>query len=77
MESRTEARGEETSVYRLSLPNVWALPEALARLRAPLMEQRAGREALEPAFGREATASPARRRTAVVSTFLARLELAQ
>jgi segregation and condensation protein A len=77
MEPRTEARGEEAPVYRPSPPDVWTLPEALARLRAWLQEHPAGGELCSLGLGRNASASLVRRRSNVASTFLAGLELAR
>jgi segregation and condensation protein A len=77
MEPRLEARGAEPPVYRPSPPDVWTLPEALARLRQALRSQPAGGALWSLGLGRDAPASPLRRRSAVASTFLAGLELAR
>lgn len=76
LEPRPEPRGEEPPVYRPSPPDVWTLPEALARLRDALRSEPGGGELWRLGLPRLSEATPLRRRSAAASTFLAGLELA-
>ncbi|WP_424140678.1 segregation/condensation protein A [Roseomonas chloroacetimidivorans] len=77
MEPRPETRRKEPPVYRPSPPDVWTLPEALARLREALRSEPSGGELWKLGLPQLAAAAPVRRRSAAASTFLAGLELAR
>ncbi|MHB0728266.1 segregation and condensation protein A [Roseomonas mucosa] len=77
MEPRPETRRKEPPVYRPSPPDVWTLPEALARLREALRAEPSGGELWKLGLPQPSAAAPVRRRSAAASTFLAGLELAR
>ena len=72
-------RPEQATAYRLVLPDLWRVSDALARIRAILAEESEQRvlEAFLPTLSGEKLDRPLKARAAVASTFLAGLELAR
>ena len=67
------------SIYRPPLPNLWLVPDALARIRAVLAERPEGGELkwFLPAIAADAPDRALQARAAVASTLVAGLELAR
>jgi segregation and condensation protein A len=74
--SDAQREREVATAYLPTAPDVWSLPDALARLVRPLQVHPVGAE-LRELVPRQAGASPLRARSAIASTFLAGLELAR
>jgi segregation and condensation protein A len=74
-----EAEPDELSLYRPPIPNLWLVPDALARIRALLSEQPEGGELRRflPAIAADAPDRTLQARAAVASTLVAGLELAR
>jgi segregation and condensation protein A len=74
-----EGRPEEAPFYRLAVPELWRVPDALARIRALLAELPDGGELARflPPIAPEEPQRPLKARAAMASTFLAGLELAR
>jgi segregation and condensation protein A len=70
---------DELSIYRPPLPNLWRVPDALARIRALLSEQPEGGDLRKflPTIAADAPDRTFRARAAVASTLVAGLELAR
>lgn len=77
LEGRAGRPGEPEPVYRLAIPNLWRVPDALARIRAALAEHPDGGALTSflPPIAADDEQRPLRVRAAVASTFVAGLEL--
>jgi len=72
-------RPEEMPIYRPAVPELWRVPDALARIRAMLAEHPEGGDLVGflPTIGAEEPDRPLKARAAVASTLMAGLELAR
>lgn len=72
-------RPEEAPLYRPAIPELWRVPDALARIRAMLAERPEGGDlaGFLPTIGAEEPDRPLKARAAVASTLMAGLELAR
>jgi len=72
-------RPEEAPLYRPSIPELWRVPDALARIRAMLAEHPEGGDlaGFLPTIGAEESDRKLKARAAVASTLMAGLELAR
>ena len=74
-----QAEASEASIYRPPLPNLWRVPDALARIRVVLAEHPDGGELNRflPAIAADVPDRTLQARAAVASTLVAGLELAR
>ena len=79
LEGRAGRPGEAEPVYQSAIPDLWRVPDALARIRAALAEYPDGGELTSflPPILAEDKQRPLKTRAAIASTFVAGLELAR
>jgi segregation and condensation protein A len=79
LRGREEPQETEAPVYRPRMPDLWLVPDALARIRAMLGENPAGGDlaAFLPTVPAGVSDRPLKARAAVASTLVAGLELAR
>ena len=79
LEGRAGRSGVAEPVYRPAIPDLWRVPDALARIRTALAEHPEGGElrSFLPPIPAEDEQRPLKTRAAVASTFVAGLELAR
>ncbi len=79
LEGRAGRLGEPEPVYRPAIPDLWRVPDALARIREALARHPEGGEltGFLPPIAADDEQQPLKVRAAVASTFVAGLELAR
>lgn len=79
LRGRAGRPGEAEPVYRAAIPDLWRVPDALARIRAVLAEKPEGGDLARflPVIGADEQDWALKARAAVASTFVAGLELAK